>query len=168
MKNLTKLTLVSASLMLAGNAFATKGDDDDRDAISVVGHVAPICQIVIPQPVKVDFQHDLVAGESRGGRIPIICNSKAGATVELRSGDGLSLKGDDSDDHVVNYKANWTVSTADLNVDTAGAKVATDTIPGSKELAMGMVTGSFDVELTDTAKFAGDYSDVVTLYIAAN
>ena len=165
-----KLSLLAASVMLAGNALAVDNprNDQDVDTIDVKGHVPARCNIQLAQPIVADFEHDVTKGNSRGGEFGIFCNSKSGAKMTLTSGGGLRLKGEDDPEHFVDYQAWWEAGGVALEVDTAGALSATDVLSGSKELAMGMVTTRFKMTLTEDAKFAGDYSDTITLAIEAN
>jgi len=169
MKNLTKLSLITASLMLAGNAFADDGagNDSDKDVIKLLGHVPPRCNIQLPQPIEANFEHDVTEGRTLGGKIGIFCNSKSGAKLTL-AGKGLTLDGDNSKDHQVNYQAWWGTSDTVLEIDTATAPEDTGVLAGSKELAMGMVDTDFSITLTDSAKFAGYYTGKVVLAIEAN
>lgn len=172
MKNLTKLTLVAASLMLAGNAFADDGagNDQDTDYIKVKGHVPPRCDIQLKQPIAADFGHKVVKGASVGGKFNIFCNAKAGAKLSMESqSGGLALEGYEDTDHRVSYAAWWNAGDASVEIDTgAGTNAGEANLAGSKALAMGMIQTVFSMKLTDTAKFAGYYNDVIALSIEAN
>ncbi len=172
MKDLTKLTLIAASLVFAGNAFADDGpgNDSDTDYIKVKGHVPPRCDIQLQQPIAADFGHKVKEGESRGGKFGIFCNSKSGAKLTMTSqGGGLALEGFEDTDHRVSYAAWWTAGDVAAEIDTgAGVNEHSVKLAGSKALAMGMVETAFSMTLTDTAKFAGYYNDVISLSIEAN
>ncbi len=172
MKNLTKLTLVATSLLLANTAIADDGaaNDDDTDYIQLKGHVPPRCNIQLKQPIAIDFEHDVTEGRSASGKFGIYCNSKSGAKLTMSSEQGgLALDGSDDAEHRVSYAAWWEAGDANVEIDTGnGTNSASSNLAGSKALAMGMVETRFSMTLTDSAKFAGYYSDKVALSIEAN
>jgi len=172
MKNLTKLSLIAASLVLASSAIADDGagNDSDTDYIDVKGHVPPRCDIDLKQPIAADFEHNVTAGRTAAGKFDIFCNSKSGAKLTMTSqGGGLSLDGSGDSEHRVSYAAWWEAGDVNVEIDTgAGVNSGSVNLGGSKALAMGMVETKFSMKLTADAKFAGFYSDKIALSIEAN
>ena len=158
MKNLTKLSLAltAASLMIGSAAQAND--------VQLVGEVHPVCEIT-GLPTEIDFGYNPVNGTSDHTEIGVQCNEKSGATIELESlNGGLLLEGED--DHVVSYWAGLEIPGEDFGILGGGSEVASEFIAGSKMLAMGQ-DGSFWVRVDQDAKFAGKYTDVLTVSITA-
>lgn len=158
MKNLTKLSLAvtAASLLMASAAQAND--------VQLLGQVHPVCEIS-GLPTEIDFGYNPVNGTSDHSDIWVQCNEKAGATIEITSlNGGLALEGED--DHVVSYWAGIEIPSESFRILGGGAETAAEYIDGSKMLAMG-TEGGFWVRVDQDAKFAGNYSDVLTVSITA-
>ena len=158
MKNLTKLSLAltAASFMMASTAQANN--------VELFGQVHPVCEIT-GLPTEIDFGYNPVNGSSDHTDISVQCNEKAGATIEIDSlNGGLLLEGED--DHVVSYWAGLEIPGEGFEILGGGLETASEYIAGSKMLAMG-TDGSFWVRIDADAKFAGKYTDVLTVSITA-
>ena len=158
MKNLTKLSLAltAASVLMASAAQAND--------VQLLGQVHPVCEIN-GLPTEIDFGYNPVNGTEDHANIWVQCNEKAGASIEISSQNGgLALEG--SEDHVVSYWAGIEITGEGFGILGGGAEAVQEYIAGSKMLAMG-TEGSFWVRVDQDAKFAGNYSDVLTVSITA-
>ena len=159
MKNLTKLSLALTASSLLLSATAQASND-----VALAGQVHPVCEIT-GLPSEIDFGYNPVNGTSDHTQIGVQCNSKSGAAISISSlYGGLLLEG--SDDHTVSYWAGIEIESEGFGILGGGADTVTAPIAGSKMLAMG-TEGSFWVRVDQDAKFAGNYSDVLTVSITA-
>ncbi len=171
MKNLTKVTLLAGSLMLAGNAVAMDPvpSDDDKDvngndvSFEIRGHVPVFCQIGLDGD-ELDFEHVVEAGRSLELGVDLTCNTKAGADVTVTPGAGLGFDGL-TEDHLVGYTANLVVA-GHLVESTSGGGTGSHQIGGTKDLAAGE-SGTLTVTLSDNALFAGNYTDTIEVAVTA-
>jgi len=181
MKNLTKVSLMAASLMFAGNALAVDDVNEGSGEVKVTGHVPVNCSVEVGEGI-IDLEHNPTQGEVYGftGDIVFTCNNKAGANVDLTSANG-GLANQDSPEHLIDYSA-WLELTG-LSKETMGgiggdfvelvckdgSCGANTLMTGQKDemLAMGAVNGVLTVSITQDIKFAGFYNDTMTVAIAA-
>jgi len=157
MKNLTKLTLVAASLMLAGNAFAdgeeiTQGSSKAK----LIGHVPAYCSIE-SELEGMDFGHNPQAGDMATGSVFVRCNTPGGAHASVISQEGGMVNPDI--DHPINYTANW----GGVILKSADKEAYFHFTP-SKKLSKGQEIG-LKVTLDKTPTFAGYYTDLLTVAI---
>ena len=159
MNTFTKLSLsIAAALTLSSAAQAND--------VTLKGEVHPICEIN-GLPGEIDFGYNPVNGTSDHHNIWVQCNSKAGASIELDSlYGGLLLEGEEDTDHVVSYWAGIEIPSEDFGILGGGSETSQEYIDGSKMLAMG-TEGGFWVRVDEDAKFAGKYTDVLTVSITA-
>ena len=182
MRNFTKLSVVAASLMLAGNALAVDDVTEGSGSIDVTGHVPVNCTVTVGEG-NIDMEHNPQVGDNFdfNGAIEFTCNAKEGSTISMESANcGLVPGG--SREHIVDY--NLWLEFIGLEKDVMGGiggnfiegvfeggtcKTLNQVMTARKDnmLAMGNVTGKLTVELTSAMKFAGTYDDTLTISIAA-
>ena len=171
MKNCTKLALLSASLLLAGNTIAAEPGAGSVSS-SITGSVPLVCEITTPESIDFDFGDGLVANaQSDVFDIYSTCNSKGGASFTLTSGVGLN-DGSEGTEHYIPYAAHWyldgTVQSASTVLHTQSNGLQEDGFTIGKSLALAhTVHGQFKVQILQDAYFAGTYSDSITLTLAA-
>ena len=181
MKNLTKLSVLAASLMLAGNALAVDDVTEGSGEVKVTGHVPVNCTVTVGEG-DLDLGHNPPVGEnfSFEGDITFECNNKAGANIDLVSANG-GLANDESEDHVIDYSAWLQILNTSEPVmngiggpfvelvckDTSCDSNTVMTAPKDVNLAMGMVEGILSVAVTEDIKFSGFYNDTLTVAISA-
>lgn len=147
-------TATLATPALAGNAI-------------VQGFVSPVCEVSI-------FDEDLYladnmsAGDTISTGLSFNCNDADGATVDMASSEG-GLESDDQEDLEVEYVATLTAGALSLVLDTGPAQGNNDVSVSGNLAASGTPTaGSLDIVLTDSAPWAGGYSDTISIDITAN
>lgn len=147
-------TLAASTPASAGNAI-------------VQGFVSPICEVNI-------FDEDLYladnmsAGDSIGTGLEFNCNDTDGATVSMTSSEG-GLESDDQEDLEVEYVATLTAGTLTLVLDTGPFQGNNDeTVDGHLDASSTPTAGSLNVVLSDTAPWAGGYSDTLSIDIVAD
>ena len=181
MKNLTKLSVLAASLMLAGNALAVDDVTEGSGEVKVTGHVPINCTVTVGEG-DLDLGHNPPVGERFGfdGSIEFACNNKAGANIDLVSASG-GLANADSPDHVIDYSAWLRINNTSLPVmngiggpfvelvcvDGSCDSNTVMTSPKDENLAMGMVEGALSVSVEEDIKFSGFYNDTLTVAISA-
>ena len=192
MRNFTKLSVLAASLMLAGNALAVD-PAPSSGSVDVTGYVPLICTVDVDGIL--DFGHepspdnaDVVLSEDATFQ----CNDKNGAVISMTSANcGLQ-----NGDHLIDYSF-WLVVSGFDDGNTAmpigpnpfagSGVVQENTLEGvltgegcnensisalmtpakDEMLAMGAVTGVISAGLAEQIKFAGTYTDTLTVTIAA-
>jgi len=180
MKNLTKLSLLAASLVFAGTASAVDDVNSGDGSVKVTGHVPVNCTVDVGEGT-IDMEHNPAVGQTFefDGGISFTCNNKKGANITVTAGGGLANEA--SPEHLIDYSA-WLLisgqsealmggiggdfvelvckdSTCDANTVMTGEK--------DVNLAMGMVSGTLSVAITEPIKFAGVYNDDITISISA-
>jgi len=165
MKNLTKLTLLSASLFAAGIAQASD--------TQLIGTVEAVCEAEVNGTLLMDFGIDPQAGDSESQGVEVRCNDGDGATVELRSAEG-GLESDDNEDFSVEYTATLVEAATGINLSLTTSpgvglndEFVDQNIGGSAALAGGVVA-ALEVTLNDTPVWSGGYSDTLSVEITAN
>lgn len=165
MKNLTKLTVLSASILVGGMAHASD--------TQLIGTVEAVCEANVQGSLLMDFGIDPVAGDSVSQDVEIQCNDGDGATVELRSAEG-GLESDDNEDFSVEYTATLVEGSTGINLSLTTSpgvglndEFVDQNIAGGLTLAGG-VSAALDVTLNDTPLFSGGYSDTLSVEITAN
>lgn len=162
MKNLIKLTLVSASLAVAGIA---------NSAETVVGgQVDEVCDLDVGS-TSLDFGVNPQAGDSVNTNFSLTCNDGDGATLRVQSSEG-GLESDDNEDLSIEYTADAVVGATLVSLTTTPGVGLNDefeeeSIPGSLALAAGL-GGTLTVTLNDTPLFSGGYQDTISLNLTAN
>lgn len=133
----------------------------------VQGFVSPICEVSI-------FDEDLYladnmsAGDTIGTGLEFNCNDTDGATVSMTSSEG-GLESDDQEDLEVEYVATLTAGTLTLVLDTGPFQGNNDeTVDGHLDASGTPTAGTLEVVLTDTAPWAGGYSDTISIDIVAD
>jgi len=133
----------------------------------VQGFVSPVCEVSI-------FDEDLylasnmAAGDSIGTGMEFNCNDADGATVSMTSSEG-GLESDDQEDLEVEYVATLTAGALTLVLDTGPFQGNNDeTVDGVLPASGTPTAGTLTVVLTDTAPWAGGYSDTISIDITAN
>ena len=164
MKKLIKVAapaaLLAASAAISTPAFA-------GNAI-VQGFVSPVCEVSI-------FDEDLYladnmsAGDTIGTGLEFNCNDTDGATVSMTSSEG-GLESDDQEDLEIEYVATLTAGALSLVLDTGigGQGNNDETVDGQLPASGTPTGGSLVVVLSDTAPWAGGYSDTISVDITAN
>lgn len=148
------LFAASAAPALAGNAV-------------VQGFVSPVCEVSI-------FDEDLYLGDNMtagtmiGTPLTFNCNDTDGATVSMTSSEG-GLESDDQEDLEVEYVATLSAGALTLVLDTGPFQGNNDeTVDGQLPASGTPTVGSLDIVLTDSAPWAGGYSDTISIDIVAN
>lgn len=151
--------LIAATAAISTPAFA-------GNAI-VQGFVSPVCEVAV-------FDEDLYladnmsAGDSIGTGLEFNCNDTDGATVSMTSSEG-GLESDDQEDLEVEYVATLTAGALVLVLDTGPAQGNNDIGVDGQLPASGAPTGgNLNIVLSDTAPWAGGYSDTLSIDITAN
>lgn len=159
MKKLIVLSAIAA--LTSGAALA------DTDGLALSGTVEAVCEVSInDQTVEFDFD----AGVNTGMvTFRYECNSSGGATMTMSSLNAGLMHGGNS----LNYRADISTITTpalfNFGIDTDLANTNSHTLPGSPELAD--PTGQdaqIDITVDDTPTFAGNYTDTLTVTLAAN
>lgn len=181
MKNLTKLSVLAASLMLAGNALAVDDVTEGSGEVQVTGHVPINCSVEVGDGI-IDLEHNPAVGKNFkfDGTIKFTCNNKAGANIDLES-TNKGLANEESPDHLINYNA-WLEITGTSNPVMGGIGgdfvelVCAEAICGAntvmtaakdENLAAGGVSGTLSVAITEEIIFSGYYNDTMTVSISA-
>jgi len=174
MKNVTKLITLTSALLFSVASFAVEDTSDDsaERSLKISGKVPLICNFTPADDALVDFGHDLAKGQKKNiGGMKFQCNSKTGATVTLTSAN-KGLANDGSKDHVVNYEA-WLKMIGFEGGKGFGAEFFANkgsgsvNLPKDKMLAMGAVKGTITIIVVDDVKFAGEYTDTLTVTMTA-
>ena len=134
----------------------------------VQGFVSPVCEVSI-------FDEDLYladslsAGDSISTGLSFNCNDADGATVSMTSSEG-GLESDDQEDLEVEYVATMTAGALTLVLDTGlGGQGNNDvTVDGHLDASGTATAGNLEVVLSDTAPWAGGYSDTISIDITAD
>jgi len=89
MKNLSKLSLLTASLMFAGSAIAVDDVTEGSSGVKVTGHVPINCTVEVGEG-NIDMEHNPAVGPrfAFGGDIVFTCNNKQGANITVTSANG--------------------------------------------------------------------------------
>lgn len=151
--------LLAAAAAISSPAFASNAH--------VSGFVSPVCE------VSIDFEDlymadNLVAGATVGTPLSFDCNDTDGATVSMTSSEG-GLESDDQEDLEVEYVATLTAGALTLILDTGPAQGNNDVGVDGQLPASGTPTaGTLNVVLSETAPWAGGYSDTLSIDITAN
>ncbi|WP_159738511.1 hypothetical protein [Vibrio atypicus] len=162
-----KLTFCAAAItaVLASPVSAAPGD------VQLVGYVSPVCEVSGLATQLLDFGSvDTFQSVSIG--MSMKCNDVDGATVKLTSSEG-GLESDDSEDYALTYDATFTpAGLPALVLNAPGGPgqndvSVTQSYPGSATLATG-IAATLDVVTTETAAWAGGYSDTLTVNITSN
>lgn len=164
---MNKLTFCAAAVtaILVSPAHAAPGD------VQLVGYVSPVCEVSGLSTQLVDLGL-VTSTQSVSIPLGIQCNDIDGATVKLTSAEG-GLESDDNEDFALTYTATFTPSgLTPLVLNAPGGPGLNDvseemSYPGSATLAVG-VAATLDVATTETAPWAGGYSDTLTVNITSN
>jgi len=136
----------------------------------LVGFVTPVCEAEFTSILLEDFGLDPQAGDSISIPVSLECNSGDGATITLVSEEG-GLESDVREDNNANYTATLAAGPVSLSLVTVGAagpnNQSASTTATFGQLAGGQV-GNVTVTLDQTPRFAGGYSDTMSLEITAN
>jgi len=158
MKNLTKLTTLVASLLLATSAIAEDKDvTGGKASAELKGHVPLFCSIIgdIAEG-GFDFGHNPQQGDMLQGQVWIQCNSAAGFKFVTSSANG-GLVNPDAPDHIVCYSA---------AIGNGGLKACQKEdgykVPGAQGRDLPV-----KITLAKTPLFAGYYADTLTMVVAA-
>ncbi len=164
MKKLITMAASMAAITVAGATFTTQANAGNA---VLQGFVSPICEVSI-------FDEDLYladnmsAGDSIGTGIEFNCNDTDGATVSMTSSEG-GLESDDQEDLEVEYVATLTAGTLNLVLDTGPFQGNNDeTVDGHLDASGTPTAGTLNIVLTDTAPWAGGYSDTISIDITAD
>ncbi|MBD2840996.1 hypothetical protein [Erythrobacter rubeus] len=136
----------------------------------ITGVVPAVCEVQ-DLFASISFP-DMNAGTTLSDGVTLTCNDVDGATVTLISSEG-GMESDDNEDEEIEYQATLTsgVLAAPLVLDTTGAfnndVSASTTIAGSPDLAAG-AAGTLEIELLESASWAGGYSDTITVQLTAS
>ena len=148
------LFAASAAPALAGNAI-------------VQGFVSPVCEVSIAIE-DLYLGDQMTAGTSIGTDVTFNCNDTDGATVSMTTSEG-GLESDDQEDLEVEYVATLTAGALLLVLDTGPVQGNNDkTVDGILPASGVPTVGSLDIVLTDSAPWAGGYSDTISIDIVAN
>ncbi|KHT40282.1 hypothetical protein [Vibrio sinaloensis] len=164
---MNKLTFCAAAVtaILVSPVHAAPGD------VQLVGYVSPVCEVSGLSTQLVDLGL-VTSTQSVSIPLGIQCNDIDGATVKLTSAEG-GLESDDNEDFALTYTATFTPSgLTPLVLNAPGGPGLNDvseemSYPGSATLAVG-VAATLDVATTETAPWAGGYSDTLTVNITSN
>lgn len=153
-----------AAILAAAAAFSTPAFAGNA---IVQGFVSPVCEVSI-------FDEDLYladnmsAGDTIGTGMEFNCNDTDGATVSMTSSEG-GLESDDQEDLEVEYVATLTAGALSLVLDTGPLQGNNDVTVDGQLAASGTPTaGNLTVVLTDSAPWAGGYSDTISIDVTAN
>lgn len=135
------------------------------------GVVQPVCQ-VDDLFASISFP-SMTVGATISDSLRLRCNDADGAEVTLTSSEG-GMESDDFEDFEIEYKATLTSAalTGPIVLDLPFVQgdndaSVTGTAPGSLALASG-VAGTLEVELKESAVWAGGYSDTITVQLTAS
>ncbi len=167
MKNLTKLSIVAATLLAVGNVNAAE--------THVIGSVDEICDLDIGN-TQLDFGPNPNAGAMVSTNFSVQCNDGDGATLRVQSSEG-GLESDDNEDLSIEYTAEASVGGTPvvtltttpgvgLNDEFAEAAIGS-TFADALALAAGQ-GGQLKVTLLDKPLFSGGYSDTISVNLTAN
>lgn len=165
MKKLIKLSAASMALIASTAAFSTAHADD----VHLIGDVVPFCELGIQGGAdeEMDFETPN-AGDSLDLAWIYACNDFDGATIRMTSTEG-GLESDDVEDLEIEYVATMTLGAFSLALDTGVSTNVNDVeIEGDIAGSNSPVIGNLNVTLSDTAPFAGGYSDTLQVDIEAN
>lgn len=165
MKKLIKLSAASAVLITAGAAFSTAQADD----VHIIGDVNPFCELGIEPGFdeEMDFETPN-SGDSIDLGWVYRCNDFDGATIRMTSTEG-GLESDDVEDLEIEYVATMTLGGFSLALDTGVSTNVNDVeVEGDIGGSNSSVFGNLNVTLTDSAPYAGGYSDTLQVDIEAN
>ncbi|MBV7266289.1 hypothetical protein [Erythrobacter ani] len=169
MRTINKALLAAAipAIAIAAPAHAQAG------GTQITGVVPPVCEV---QDGFAAFVFpSMTAGETITDNLTLKCNDADGAEVTLISSEG-GMESDDQEDLEIEYTATLTSDAIDggslslvLPVGVQGDNDASATgfASGGLDLASG-VAGVLEVELTETAVWAGGYSDTITVQLTAS
>lgn len=165
MKKHIKLSIASTILIAAGAAVSPAQADD----VHIVGDVVPFCELGIQGGAdeEMDFETPN-AGDSLDLAWIYRCNDFDGATVRMTSTEG-GLESDDVEDLEIEYVATMTLGGFSLALDT-GVSTNVNDIEVEGDIAGSNVNviGNLNVTLSDSAPFAGGYSDTLQVDVEAN
>ncbi|EGA70544.1 hypothetical protein VISI1226_00725 [Vibrio sinaloensis DSM 21326] len=162
-----KLTFCAATVtaVLATPIHAAPGD------VQLVGYVSPVCEVTGLATQLLDFGA-VTSLQNVSINLGMKCNDVDGATVKLTSSEG-GLESDDNEDFALTYTATFTpVGLDPLVLNAPGGPGLNDvseekSYGGSALLATG-IGATLDVATTETASWAGGYSDTLTVNITSN
>lgn len=164
MKNLTKLSMVAAAMIVAGNTNAAE--------TVLRGQVTEVCELTVSNLV-LDFGLNPAAGDNVMTDFAVQCNDGDGATLRVQSSEG-GLESDDNEDLSIEYTAVATVGATVVSLTTdpgvgTNDQFEEESIAGGAALsgAPGL-GGTLVVTLNDTPTFAGGYSDTLSLDLTPN
>jgi|GEM_PF-3666606 len=133
----------------------------------VQGFVAPVCEVDIDVE-DLYLADNLIAGTSIGTAVTFNCNDTDGADVSMTTSEG-GLESDDQEDLEVEYVATLSAGALNLVLDTGPVQGNNDkTVSGTLPASGTPTVGSLTVVLTDSAPWAGGYSDTISIDIVAN
>lgn len=139
------------------------------DDLSLSGAVKSICEVSSIDAAAA-FPA-LVIGSSAKVPFKMQCNDYDGATVTLTSSEGHLQTVDGKDATGVGYTAallagpfNFTLVAESGSDDIE----ASDSQPGSKEMAAGGMAGEILLTVTQTPIYSGSYTDMLKLSVSAN
>lgn len=134
----------------------------------VQGFVSPVCEVnIITEDLY--LADNMSAGDSVGTDLEFSCNDTDGATVSMTTSEG-GLESDDQEDLEVEYVATLNAGALALVLDTGlnGQGNNDETVDGQLPASGTPTAGTLSVVLSETAPWAGGYSDTISIDIVAN
>lgn len=162
-----KLTICAAAITAIFGSQAHAGPGD----VQLVGYVSPVCAVEGLNSQLLDFG-DVTQNKTVSIDMTMKCNDVDGATVSLTSSEG-GLESDDDEDFALTYDATFApTGLQPLVLNAPGGPGANDvsvekSYPGSSGLASG-IGATLTVNTTETATWAGGYSDTLTVNVTSN
>lgn len=129
------------------------------------GFIDEVCEAVVVDN-DLWLSGNVVAGATIGTDVNFDCNDHDGATVTLTSTEG-GLESDDDEDFEVEYVATLVAGPMSIVLDT-GLSTNVNDISETGQLPNSSPNGTMTIVLSDTAPWAGGYSDTIQVDIAAN
>lgn len=166
MKKLIQMSAACAALLTATTVLSTAAQADD---VHLIGDVNPFCELGIEPGFdeEMDFETP-IAGDSLDLGWVYRCNDFDGATVRMTSTEG-GLESDDVEDLEIEYVATMTLGAFALALDTGVSTNVNDIeVEGDIGGSNTPVFGNLNVTLSDSAPYAGGYSDTLQVDIEAN
>jgi len=129
------------------------------------GFIDEVCEATVVDN-DLWLSSNVVAGATISSGVEFECNDHDGATVTMTSTEG-GLESDDDEDFEVEYVATLTAGPMVIVLDT-GLTTNVNDISETGQLPNSSPNGSLDIVLSDSAPWAGGYSDTIQIDIAAN
>ncbi|MDN2481836.1 hypothetical protein [Vibrio agarivorans] len=168
-----KLALAAAvSVLMAGQVYADPDFSGEPIDFELEAEVESTCYVSFFSSTLLNDTMNFgtpSVDDSLDGDITFKCNDPDGATLTMTSAQG-GLTNIDLLTEKVKYEAKLTVGTASSTLVTAEGEneSATLNVPASATLAGAGQSGNVLVTLKESATYAGEYLDTLTIQIAAN